>query len=95
MIGTDVHIQPKTFIPIIQYDGKKLPFPDESFDAVILVDVLHHDEHPEIILEEAKRVAKKFILVKDHYWENNLDFQLIKFADYFGNKPYGIKLPYN
>ena len=94
-VGVDTHVQPKTFIPIKEYDGKKLPFPDNSFDCVIIIDVLHHDENPEIILKEAKRVSKKYILVKDHFWNNKLDFLLLKYADYFGNKPYGVKLPYN
>lgn len=92
--GVDTHVQPKTFIPIKKYDGKKLPFPNNSFDCVMLIDVLHHDENPETILQEAKRVSKKYILIKDHYWNNKLDFLLLKYADYFGNKPYGIKLPY-
>jgi ubiquinone/menaquinone biosynthesis C-methylase UbiE len=94
-IGIDTHVQPKTFIPIKKYDGKNIPFPDNSFDCVMIIDVLHHDEHPELILQEARRVSKKNILIKDHYWKNKIDFILLKYADYIGNKPYGIALPYN
>ena len=94
-VGVDTNVQPKSFIPIKKYDGKKIPFPDNSFDCVMIIDVLHHDENPAIILQEARRVSKKYILIKDHYWNNKFDFLLLKYSDYFGNKPYGVALPYN
>jgi SAM-dependent methyltransferase len=94
-IGIDTHLQSKTFIPIYEYDGKKIPFPDNSFDCVMIVDVIHHIKHPEIILEEVRRVTNKYILIKDHYWTNLFDLSLLKFWDYVGNKPYGVTLPYN
>ena len=37
----------------------KLPFEDESFDKVLLVDVLHHLDNPSSILPEVVRVLKK------------------------------------
>lgn len=94
-IGIDTHVQSKTFIPITKYDGKKIPYPDNSFDCVMMIDVIHHIDYPEIILEEVKRVSKKYVLIKDHYWNNKFDLSLLKFADYIGNKPYGVNLPYN
>lgn len=94
IIGADVHPQPKTYIPTVSYDGKNLPFPDKSFDCVMLIDVLHHSTYSEKVLKEAKRVTKKYILIKDHYWNNSIDFLFLKLADYIGNKPYGIALPY-
>lgn len=93
--GVDTHVQDETFIPIKEYNGKKLPFKDNSFDCVLIVDVLHHTLNQEEILNEAKRVSKKFILIKDHYWVNSFDFFVLKIADYLGNKPYGVDLPYN
>lgn len=93
--GVDINVQPETFIPIKKYNGKKLPFPSNSFDCVMIIDVLHHDKNPEAILREAKRVSKKSILIKDHYFNNKIDFLLLKYSDYFGNKPYGVRLPYN
>lgn len=93
--GIDTHPQPKKSIPVIKYNGKKIPFKNNSFDCVMVVDVLHHDKNPHQIIKEAKRVSKKYILIKDHYFTNKVDFALLKFADYMGNKPYGVSLPYN
>ncbi len=93
-VGCDVHVQPKTYIPIIQYDGTCVPFADRSFDCVMLVDVLHHTRNPLDVLQEAIRVARKTVIIKDHYWSNPKDFTSLKFADYIGNQPYGIHLPY-
>ncbi len=93
--GCDIHVQPKTYIPIVEYDGKRLPFEDNSFDCVLIVDVLHHTDKPSKVLKEAKRVSKKNILIKDHYWKTKKDFIRLKHADYIGNYPYGIPLPNN
>jgi SAM-dependent methyltransferase len=93
--GVDVHVQPHAAIDIDEYDGKTLPFADRSFDCVMLIDVLHHAEDPVALLKESTRVAKHHVLVKDHYYENRFDWQVLKWADYFGNDPLGITLPYN
>lgn len=50
--------------PII-YDGKRLPFRNDSFDVALLLTVLHHTPNPELILKEAGRVAKKIIIMED------------------------------
>lgn len=49
------------------YDGKKLPFKNNSFDTALLLTVLHHTPDPEAILNEAKRVSKKIIIIEDIY----------------------------
>lgn len=93
--GVDTLVQERPKIPVIKYDGKKLPFKDNSFDCVTFIDVLHHCTNQEELISEARRVTRKFILIKDHYWENKFDQTLLKYYDYSGNKPYGINLPYN
>jgi 2-polyprenyl-3-methyl-5-hydroxy-6-metoxy-1,4-benzoquinol methylase len=93
--GIDVCLQPHACIPVRQYDGHRFPFEADSFDGVMMVDMLHHTAHPEQILREAKRVARHYIIIKDHYWDTPIDLLGLKVADYIGNAPYGINLPYN
>ncbi len=44
-------------VNVIQGDAYKLPFEDNSFGAVTMIDVLEHFDTPEIALREARRVA--------------------------------------
>ena len=52
-MGLDAHIM----------DAKHLEFPDKSFDTILLFEVLEHVGSPEDILKEAKRVARKNVLI--------------------------------
>ncbi|KKR07715.1 MAG: Methyltransferase type 11 [Parcubacteria group bacterium GW2011_GWC2_39_14] len=49
------------------YDGKKMPYDDNTFDKSIILTVLHHTSEPEKILQEAKRVSKKIVIIEDIY----------------------------
>lgn len=93
--GVDVLLHPAPAIPTVSFDGERLPHPDDAFDLVTLVDVLHHTDHPERLLREALRVSRGRVLIKDHYWVSRLDRWVLHVADYLGNKPYGVSLPYN
>lgn len=44
-------------------DGVRLPFEDNSFDAVFACDVLEHVRNPWILLGELARVSKKYIVI--------------------------------
>jgi SAM-dependent methyltransferase len=37
-------------------DGTRLPFRDQSFDLVLLIDILEHTDYPEHIVSEARRL---------------------------------------
>jgi SAM-dependent methyltransferase len=54
--------------PVVIYDGSKMPFEDKSFDASILVTVLHHIRDQVSVLQEARRVTRKrIVIVEDLY----------------------------
>lgn len=44
-------------------DAGELKFSDNSFDTILLFEVLEHVENPQQIIGEAKRVAKKNVLI--------------------------------
>lgn len=41
---------------IVYYDGKIMPFPDNSFDSALCIEVLEHAEEPQLLLAEISRV---------------------------------------
>lgn len=53
--------------PVI-YDGEVMPFADKQFDTALILTVMHHTPHPEIILREAARVARRVIITEDIYY---------------------------
>ncbi|MEO5740909.1 MAG: class I SAM-dependent methyltransferase [Vicinamibacterales bacterium] len=40
-------------------DARTLPFPDESFDCVVMADVIEHIDAPDAVMSEAHRVLRK------------------------------------
>jgi SAM-dependent methyltransferase len=95
MQGIDVLVRDETEIPIREFDGTTIPFPNKSFDVAMFVDVLHHTNDPNVLLQEASRVARSFIVIKDHTDEGFLSNLTLRFMDWVGNKPHGVVLPYN
>lgn len=93
--GLDVCLQPESYIDVHHYDGRTFPFDDNAFDCVLMIDMLHHTEDIERIVAEACRVARRCVLIKDHYWQTRIDMAMLHAADYLGNIPYGVPLPYN
>jgi SAM-dependent methyltransferase len=93
--GIDVLVREKTKIPVTGFNGSTIPFPDKSFDVVMFVDVLHHTVDPKLLLSEAKRVAAKAILIKDHRLNGFLARPTLRIMDWVSNAPHGIVLPYN
>ncbi|NNK78442.1 MAG: class I SAM-dependent methyltransferase [Litoreibacter sp.] len=92
--GIDVLVRPSTYLEVRQFDGKKIPFEDDSVDAVTFVDVLHHCENPQELLNEAARISRTCVVIKDHLAENWFDHIVLRFMDWVGNAPHGIALPY-
>jgi SAM-dependent methyltransferase len=93
--GIDVLVREDTHVPVEYFDGIEIPFADNSFDAIMLVDVLHHTEDPGLLMQEAKRVARRHIILKDHTRDGILSNSTLRFMDWVGNAHHGVALPYN
>jgi SAM-dependent methyltransferase len=93
--GIDVLLRENARIKITQFNGEVIPYPPKSFDVVMFVDVLHHTENPLTLLQEAIRVARRRILIKDHTLKGFLADPILRFMDRIGNARHRVSLPYN
>jgi SAM-dependent methyltransferase len=82
-------------IPVVAFDGHRLPFPDGGFGACLLIDVLHHTESPAALLAEAARVGSGRVVLKDHLREGFAAGACLRFMDEVGNRRHGVALPFN
>lgn len=95
--GVDVVNFPnQSGIPFYTYDGKKLPFHNNSFDTVIAFYVLHHCDSAEVSFKECLRVAKKRVLIVESLPRNSFEMPFVKLMDWVYNiiKPEQIPLSY-
>jgi len=93
--GVEVGVRPTTAIPVTEFDGHKLPHAEHSIDATMLVDVLHHTTHPGELLREASRVARRWILLKDHHADGLGARATLRLMDNVSNRRHGVELPHN
>jgi SAM-dependent methyltransferase len=91
--GIEVFLRKESHLPVMLYDGKIIPFKDNSYDVVLLVDVLHHVKDPIGLLRQAQRVAKQYVLLKDHAREGLLAGPQLRFMDWWANRRHGISAP--
>jgi ubiquinone/menaquinone biosynthesis C-methylase UbiE len=93
--GVDIQDNLDCQIKRTKYDGKNIPFPDNYFDIVIAIDMLHHTNDISSIIKEMSRVSKKYIIIKDVAVYSIFSHIFISIADYLSNFNYGIKCTYN
>jgi len=93
--GIDVMVRPESVIPVDLFDGVRIPMADASVDAVMFVDVLHHTDDPNVLLKEARRVARRCVIIKDHRRDGLLAGPTLRVMDWVGNAHHGVRLPYN
>lgn len=93
--GIDVLVRPDTYIDVKEYDGKTIPYKDNSFDTVMIIDVLHHTDNPQAIVTELTRVSSRYVIIKDHVKSGIISYIKLRAMDYVGNAHYHVRLPYN
>lgn len=81
-------------IEVLEYDGGPIPLNDDSYDVVILADVLHHEEDPDSLLAECVRVGSRLVIIKDHRIAGPASWARVSFMDWAANAPYGVKCLY-
>ncbi|AOS44950.1 hypothetical protein Verru16b_02019 [Lacunisphaera limnophila] len=93
--GIDLLVREHTAIPVEAFDGAKFPAADGAYDVVMFVDVLHHTDNASQLLQEARRVSRHSILIKDHTRNGWLAGPTLRLMDAVGNARFGVALPYN
>lgn len=94
VIGADVIDYNESDITMKIFDGKNLPFKDNEFDVAIIIETLHHCDDPIQILREAKRVAKKVIILEDVH-VSRIHKMIMNFYDFMMNVRHGVNTPFN
>ena len=79
---------------LVDLENEKLPFPDNSFDCVLCLDVLEHLENIHEVFDECCRVTRRFLIVSlPNPWA--VFFRMLRFGDYHSEQPlkfYGLPL---
>lgn len=81
----DIRHMNRTDLPFVLYDGRRLPFSDDAFDAVLLVYVLHHAAEPAEVIAEAARVCRGRIVVVESIITNPVQHRLLSALDRLAN----------
>ena len=97
----DVEDFNRTKLPLMLYNGEKIPFEDNSFDNSLLLFVLHHCKEPLRVLKEAIRVTKKRIIIHEDTYSSPFGRILVSINDFISNSPFFLtnplkmNMPYN
>ncbi len=76
-----------TNLPLILYNPEgKVPLSDGEVDTTILYSVLHHASDPQHLLEEATRITRKRLVIKESYIEEDKIRMTNGFFDWFYNR---------
>ncbi|MEX0821632.1 MAG: class I SAM-dependent methyltransferase [Rhodothermales bacterium] len=89
--GIDVHLvdvvdMNRTDLPYRVYDGRELPYADNSFDAAVIVFVLHHAEDPERLLLESVRVVRRHVVVLESTYRHRWERRPLRWLDRMANE---------
>lgn len=93
--GIDVIDYNTTDIPLIIYNGKKINFRDDSFDIVLIIEVLHHCDDMLSVLKEAKRVTKNKIIILEDIYTSKIHKIIMHLYDFIMNIRHPVNTPFN
>lgn len=82
----DIRDANRTDLPYTVYSGGRLPFANGSFDATLLVFVLHHTESPARVIQEARRVTRRRVIIVESVYEGVFNRLLLRFSDRLVNR---------
>ncbi|MDQ7824428.1 MAG: class I SAM-dependent methyltransferase [Candidatus Eremiobacteraeota bacterium] len=91
VVGVDTVDTNLSRIPVVIYDGERLPFADKHFDAALVAYALHHCQNVGGILNELKRVTRKKIIIIEEIYRSRFSQKLLHFHDY-GNRLLSSKM---
>jgi len=91
----DTTVRTNAMVPTTHYDGQQFPFEAKSFDLVMMIDVLHHVDNIGAILDEAARVSRQYVVIKDHFVRGWLARPTLTLMDNVSNRQFGIAIPAN
>lgn len=97
----DVEDFNRSKLPLALYNGKNIPFADNSFDTSLLLFVLHHCTEPLLVLKDAIRVTKKRIIIYEDTYTSSFGRVLAGINDFISNfplfitNPMKMNMPYN
>ena len=87
-----VDVSKSGVVPVL-FDGTHIPYPDQHFDASILVFVLHHATDQLALLKEVFRVTGKRVVILEDTPGNRLELLLNSVFDKLRNGLHGIASP--
>ncbi|MBI3789471.1 MAG: class I SAM-dependent methyltransferase [Gemmatimonadetes bacterium] len=92
---TPVEVQRRATVLVepLLYDGTRLPFDDGGVDLVYAVDVVHHAHDPFALLADMARVARRWLVLKDHTYASFAGRATLAVMDEIGNRRFGIPSP--
>lgn len=73
VVPVDIVNHNVTDLHLTLYDGRTLPFDDNTFDVTVLVFVLHHATNPVSLLREAIRVSRSKVIILEDAPKNALE----------------------
>jgi SAM-dependent methyltransferase len=91
--AVEVVARPDPRVSVELYDGHELPRANDAVDVTLLVDVLHHAERPLDLLREARRVARRALVVKDVTARGLGASATLQLMERLANAGRGIRMP--